>query len=287
MSIAAYKAVWNFSKATGGAKLLLLALAEHADSNGRCWPGIGRLSDMVGTSERHIKRLLKELEGLCELEIKRATGRGYTSEYRITLPLERVTSEAERVTPMSPIDEPERVTSEAERVTSEAERVTSEAGKGDAHVTPTVSDPSVEPSEEPEEEPNPFPFQPSPVRPAVLSPAEERVQAILAVCGLDPDVPAHVRLAENAAVQLRSYAPGYIVKRYAPNPSPNGDWHWYRDDWRGARGDMPTPAQVVDAIAKRRIEPPPGNTSAPPRQAAPAEAAALEYARRRQELMNQ
>ena len=154
MSIAAYKAVWSHSKATGGAKLLLLALAEHVyGDDGRCWPGISRLSSMIGACERQTKRLIKELEGLGEIEVERSAGRGRTSEYRILLPMtapekvtseaEKVTNPAEKVTPVSPLPETEKVTNPVKKVTSEVKKVTSEVKK----VTPMSPQSVIEPEE--------------------------------------------------------------------------------------------------------------------------------------------
>jgi hypothetical protein len=107
---------------------------------------------------------------------------------------------------------------------------------------------------EEKEETNPFPFQPPPKvdLPEHKSPADQRVEAILEICGLNASIPAHINQAGNATVQLRDYSAGQIRARYGPDPLADGSWHWYTDDWRGQRGDMPTPAQVVETIAKRK-----------------------------------
>lgn len=76
---------------------------------------------------------------------------------------------------------------------------------------------------------------------------------MIEVCGLSADVPDHVRLAESAAAKLSSYDPERIYRRFGLTDTPNGEWYWYRDDWRGRQGDMPTPAQVVETIAKKRV----------------------------------
>jgi hypothetical protein len=46
-----------------GAKAVLVALANHADGDGVCYPGQVRLADMVGCSERALRRYLQALEG--------------------------------------------------------------------------------------------------------------------------------------------------------------------------------------------------------------------------------
>ena len=40
MSIKRMNAVWNLSKQSGSALLVLLALADRADDDGFCWPGL-------------------------------------------------------------------------------------------------------------------------------------------------------------------------------------------------------------------------------------------------------
>ena len=46
MSIAITSMVWQRSKAKGPARLVLLALADHADEEGRAWPSAARLDDV-------------------------------------------------------------------------------------------------------------------------------------------------------------------------------------------------------------------------------------------------
>ena len=46
------------------AKLALLALANHADEGGTCWPSIGRIARLCGCSEQTARRGLRRLERL-------------------------------------------------------------------------------------------------------------------------------------------------------------------------------------------------------------------------------
>jgi predicted ArsR family transcriptional regulator len=69
-------------------KLVLLALAEHADAQGVCWPGQDRIARMCGLSVRHLRRVCADLEarGLIGIEHRPGTGAGrQTDLYRLHL----------------------------------------------------------------------------------------------------------------------------------------------------------------------------------------------------------
>lgn len=93
----------------------------------------------------------------------------------------------------------------------------------------------------------------SPLPPLNGTAIDRRIKAILDVCGLQADIPQHRREAENAAVQLDSYNAAHIYARYGRGDTP--DWNWFRDDWRGQKGQLPTPKQVVQYISQTRPEP--------------------------------
>lgn len=129
---------------------------------------------------------------------------------------------------------------------------------------------------------SPFGFRSSPVKPALKSPADKRVEAIAEVCGLDLSIPSHLRQCENAAAQLGRYDAEYIRGRYGSldrGAVPAG-WHWYTDDWRGQKGEQPTPKQVVSTIGRQRQEVPPSPRASPgeQRKVGSNEAAARQYA---------
>lgn len=124
MSIEAYKMVWHNSKQTGGLKLTMLALAEYCNKKNayKCWPSIRTLAQMVGTSERQIKRNIVKLEEAGEIVILRNVGRSNTNLYDLS-PLKGDTHDTFY---------------ETEKVTPVTEKVTSEVIKGDTHVTQTI-----------------------------------------------------------------------------------------------------------------------------------------------------
>lgn len=144
----------------------------------------------------------------------------------------------------------------------EPERVKRVKGKGESlpevERGRSVFDPSFDPEETdsplPPAPDSPFAFKPA-GKNRDVTPADARVAMIIRVCELDVTVPAHMRQAENAAAQLANYSAEVIWARYArpsPGATPEG-WNWYADDWRGKRGDVPRPAQVVETISLTQI----------------------------------
>ena len=61
MSSPAMSAVWGLEDITSTERLVLLALAEHAQMDGVCWPSQRRISDMTSFSEKCVRNTLLEL----------------------------------------------------------------------------------------------------------------------------------------------------------------------------------------------------------------------------------
>ncbi len=76
MSNAVLRWAWSQSLKPSS-KLVLLALAEHADKKGECWPSRSRLEELTGLDVSTIKRSLREISD-CGL-IKRTAGNGRTT----------------------------------------------------------------------------------------------------------------------------------------------------------------------------------------------------------------
>jgi DNA-binding transcriptional regulator YhcF (GntR family) len=77
-------AAWDHAEvASPLALLVLLALANHADDSGYCWPSVERIAHLSRTSRRTVQRQLVELEtaGLVVRDI--GTGAGHTNRYRV------------------------------------------------------------------------------------------------------------------------------------------------------------------------------------------------------------
>lgn len=90
MSIRIMQAVWTESKATRGARLVLLAIADNADTEtGEAFPGIKSLAERAELSERAVSYAIKTLVDLGELEVlERGCRKGDSSRanrYRVLL----------------------------------------------------------------------------------------------------------------------------------------------------------------------------------------------------------
>lgn len=69
-----------------GCKATLVALANHADGDGVCYPGQVRLAQMIGCSERALRRYLQALEGAGMIERtqrRRADGSRTSDQYSL------------------------------------------------------------------------------------------------------------------------------------------------------------------------------------------------------------
>jgi hypothetical protein len=116
--------VWESSSAKGGARLVLLALADHANDEGYCFPSVSRLARRSALSERNVQVILRDLETRGELVRLCGTGRGNVNQYWVLPPAtvarltregksaqnfhpllvleERVKAATQRVSPVSP-----------------------------------------------------------------------------------------------------------------------------------------------------------------------------------------
>ena len=81
---AVMQSVLVLSKTTGAARTLMVAIAAHADSEGRAFPSISRIAWLANITERHAKGILKKLPA-DEIQIEHRGGRGLSNRYRILL----------------------------------------------------------------------------------------------------------------------------------------------------------------------------------------------------------
>ena len=70
-----------------GQRTVLLALADHANDAGFCWPSIGLIAWKTGYSERQVQRLIRQLElvEIVAIEDGATGGRNVTPTYQIDL----------------------------------------------------------------------------------------------------------------------------------------------------------------------------------------------------------
>lgn len=91
----------------GNARLLVFALAGHADADGRCYPSIKRLAAEVSTGERNIAILLGQLKARGLLVIEAAGGgRHRANHYRLLLPAVSPNSESDAISETENPDPP-------------------------------------------------------------------------------------------------------------------------------------------------------------------------------------
>jgi hypothetical protein len=78
-------AIFEHSKLAPVPRLVLLALADHADHDGYAWPAIDRLAHKTGLHRRTVQIALAESEAAGELTREMGGGRHNTTLYRITV----------------------------------------------------------------------------------------------------------------------------------------------------------------------------------------------------------
>jgi hypothetical protein len=141
MSIKVSTKVWQGSRHKSGNLLVLLAIADHADDEGKAWPGIPLLARKARLSERHTRRCLSELLVSGELEILAEPAPSGGKWYQIRLDLltpdnlSIETSASKDVTPVS------GTTDVADRATGttyieEPSTKPSEESRSQSHVSP-------------------------------------------------------------------------------------------------------------------------------------------------------
>lgn len=80
MSIEALAWAWTQDVPNASAKLVLLALADHANGDGYCWPAMTRIAVMTGLSDRQVSRhvtTLAELGLVIKADRRRSAGGGF------------------------------------------------------------------------------------------------------------------------------------------------------------------------------------------------------------------
>ena len=77
--------VWKFSKSKNAQRLVLLAIADHANHSGICWPSIRRIAQYCNVDARNVQRSINQLIEMGELErLEMGHGRNST-KYKVKL----------------------------------------------------------------------------------------------------------------------------------------------------------------------------------------------------------
>ena len=130
MSIKAMSAVWEAAPVRQGAMLILLAMADYCDERGVCWPSVPNLAKKAHVSERHARRILRQLERKGLIRSEKLTGRYEPNIYKIL---------CGRDDKMSPLNEKQGGHPEQPGGTSGTPR-------GDTQTPQSVTEPSSNPS---------------------------------------------------------------------------------------------------------------------------------------------
>ena len=83
MSIRLMSSIWEHSKHSGTDLLMLLALADHANDDGVCWPSLPRLAARCRVSKRQAINIIHRLEKAGDITIARGGGRHHCSHYTV------------------------------------------------------------------------------------------------------------------------------------------------------------------------------------------------------------
>lgn len=83
MSIKAMTRVFDESEARLGARLVLLALADFSNDDGRSWPSVATIARKARLSPRQVQRILRDLETEGELVVEEGAGPHGCNMYRI------------------------------------------------------------------------------------------------------------------------------------------------------------------------------------------------------------
>lgn len=84
MSYAVTETVWARDDLGASEKLVLLALAKHADDAGVCFPSVATVCECTGMKERGVQGAIKRLAALGAIQVKWNAGRRGVNVYTIT-----------------------------------------------------------------------------------------------------------------------------------------------------------------------------------------------------------
>jgi hypothetical protein len=99
-------AVWDHSTTEGVDRLVLLALADHADHDGYAWPSVSRLAAKCRVDRRTVFRALAACEAKGEVERTSGRGRGTVNRYRLAI-VDNMGKGGVNLSPLPPDDDAE------------------------------------------------------------------------------------------------------------------------------------------------------------------------------------
>lgn len=81
MSVKVMTQVWERTDLGQSETLVLLALADHADDNGECWPSMQRIAEKARVQRRAVQRIVQKLEEKGLVTVERSVGRSNTNRF--------------------------------------------------------------------------------------------------------------------------------------------------------------------------------------------------------------
>jgi DNA-binding Lrp family transcriptional regulator len=204
--------VWELSEQKGTYLLLLLALADNADDEGYCWPSIKYLKKKIRMSMRSVINALQRLEKSGEVLINhnRRTG----NRYIVTVGMNAKEREAAALKLGC-----EDFSSEADCIT-EVQTLHNRSEAAIAQESSlTVNEPSI-------------------MKNSKLD-GRAHFVALSEICKIDLSLATDVQKRQiGQSVKMLKKAEVTIdqLERFSK--------YWYTQDWRGKKGQPPTPAQV-------------------------------------------
>jgi len=78
--------VWDGGPSDPTDRFVLLAMADMADDDGKCWPSVARIAQRCCMSERNARRIIRKLELAGWVLTQVQPGRNQTNRYQITKP---------------------------------------------------------------------------------------------------------------------------------------------------------------------------------------------------------
>ena len=213
MSIEVMSQVWKYSKHSGTALLMLLAIADSANDERRAWPSIATLARKTRMSERNARYLLRELEDSEEIESSVAAGPHGSNVYSIK---QYDPGGMQHIAGGQPVAGGKT------------------ASKGGQPIAPNPSLTIIDPSENLN----------------AASPREPRArdlhfEALADLTGLTPPFRDWKKLTKTSAGQLNRYAKELRDVGATPEQIAGFKMWFSRNDWRGREGQAPMPADVV------------------------------------------
>ena len=85
MSIKLMAAVWEREDISATEALILLALADHANDEGNCYPSVGRLAKRCKMSDRGVQKIVQRLVERGLLEVDQQAGKRGANVFQLHL----------------------------------------------------------------------------------------------------------------------------------------------------------------------------------------------------------